>query len=153
VFAGELPAWTVAARWVGAREGVGKVLEFRWAFGIEVDAEDVEAKRDATAIGLGELAEIGSGHSAEDATLGFVDLGFGGSEVAGSSGFDFEDDQRVAIPGYEVEVAREPLGAPAAGSDGVAEGSEVEEGCVFAAFSGEEVGWLLLLAEALCACG
>ena len=59
----------------------------------------------------------------------------------GGEGFDLEDNKGGAVPGDEVEVSEEAAGAPAAGDDGVAEPAEVEEGGVFAALAGEEVGW------------
>ena len=107
--------------------------------GQEVDREDVEADGDAVAVGLGELAEVGGSHAAEGLLLVGIDLGFCGGKVACGAGFDLEEDEGVAIPGGEVEVAAEAVGTPAASDDGVAEGAEVEEGGVFALFAGEEV--------------
>ena len=93
-----------------------------------------------------ETAEVGGGHLAEDvAACGGRRRSRRGRRRLrgrGGAGLDFEDDEGGAVPGDEVEVAGEALGAPAAGDDGVAEAAEVEEGGVFAALAGEEVGGL-----------
>jgi len=114
------------------------VVEFGGG-GEEVDGEDIEAEGDRHADGFGELPEVGGGHFAEHLLLVWVDCGVRGSEVAGGAGLDFEDDEGGAVPCDEVEVAGDAGGAPAAGDDGVAEGAEVEESCVFATLAREEV--------------
>lgn len=68
-----------------------------------------------------------------------VDGEVGGDDAACGAGLDLEDDQGRAVPGDEVDVSGEPLGAPAAGDDRVAEAAEVEESSVFAALAGEQM--------------
>jgi len=121
-----------------ARKGVGEMLEFGGG-GQDIDGEDVKAEGDIVAVGFGELAEVGGGHEAKLALLVGVDSRFSWGHVMSGAGFDFEEDEGVAVPGDEVEVGGKALGAPAAGDDGIAEVAEVEEGSVFAALAGEEV--------------
>jgi hypothetical protein len=68
-----------------------------------------------------------------------VDGEFRRSKAVGGTSFHFNDDEGRAIPGDEVEVSVEALGAPATGDDGVVEGAEVEEGGIFAAFTEEQM--------------
>lgn len=133
-------------------EGVADVLEVG-GIGEQVDGEDVKAHGQAGAMASGELREPGGGHAAELALLGGVDLGFGGEEIAGGAGFDFEDDERVAVPGDEVEVSAHTGRNPAAGDDGVSEGTQVEEGVVFAEFADEEMAGFRWFTEAMGAAG
>jgi hypothetical protein len=113
------------------------------ARGREIDGEDIETEGDGGSVGFREAAEIGGSHAPEHVLLVRVDVGFGGGEGVGAggggAGFDLEEDKDVAVPGDEVEVAGEAAGAPAAGDDGVAEGTKVEEGGVFTAGAGEQV--------------
>jgi CTP synthase len=113
------------------------------ARGREIDGEDIETEGDGGSMGFREAAEIGGSHAAEHVLLVGVDVGFGGGEGVGAggggAGFDLEEDEGVAVPGDEIEVAGQAAGAPAAGDDGVAETAEVEEGGVFAAGAGEQV--------------
>jgi len=134
---------SAATRRLGEREGGANVLELD-AGGKLIDGENVEADGDVVADGAGKLAEIGRGHLAQDLLLVRVDGGLGWRKGLFSggrgAGLDLEDHQGGAVPGDEVEVAGEALGAPASGDYRVAEGAKVEVGGVFSAFAGEQVG-------------
>gem|GEM_PF-3048259 len=120
----------------------GKALGRCWNSvprGRRVDRKDVEAQGNGGAVGLGELAEVGGGHFAEDLLLVRVDCGFGWGEVVGGTGLDLEDDEGGTVPGDEVEVAGNARRAPAAGHNRVAERPEVEEGGVFPALADEQM--------------
>ena len=84
------------------------------AAGQQINRQHIKAQRNRLSITLGNLAEVGRGHLAEQALFVGVDLRFGRSAVARGAGFDLKEDQRVAIPGNEIEVAGEAFGAPAA---------------------------------------
>jgi hypothetical protein len=88
-----------------------------------------------------ELAEPGLGHQTKLALLVLVYRSFSRGEIAGGAGFDLEDNERGAVPGDEVEVAAEFGAGPALGDDGETEAAEMEERTLFAAETGDEVGW------------
>src|SRR5665213_923042 len=131
---------TESARFGCARECIRK-MHAHIAGGQQVDREQVEADGDAVAVLARKLAQPGPGHEAELVLLAAVDGGVGGSEVAGGTGLDLEDDQGWAIPGDEVDVAADFGAGPALGDDGETEPAEVEEGSLLAAEAGDEVGW------------
>jgi hypothetical protein len=108
--------------------------------GQQIDREQIEADGDTLAVLARELTEPGLGHHAELALLVFVDGGICGGEITGCAGFDFEDDERGAIPGDKVEVAAEFGARPPLGDDGEAEAAEVEERGLFTAETGDQVG-------------
>jgi len=109
------------------------------AAGQQVDGENIETYGDAGAMTLRDLAQISGGHLAEQALLVGVDLGFSRGAVAGGAGFDLEKDQRIAVPGHQVEVAGEALRAPAACNNRVSEGAEMEEGFLLTALASDEM--------------
>jgi len=121
-----------------AWKSVGEMLELH-AAGQQVDGKHIKTHWNTGAMALRNLAQISCGHLAEQALLVGVDLGFGRGTVAGGAGFYLEKDQRVAIPGDQVEVAGEALRAPAAADNGVAEPSQMEEGFLLAALADNEM--------------
>ena len=136
-------ALTSAITWgLGEREGIADVVEFGAGWKL-VDGENVEADGDAVASGGGKLAEVGGGHLAQNMLLMGVDSGLGWRKGRfpgrGCAGFDFKDDEGGAVPGDEVEVTGEALGAPAAGDDRVAQAAKMEVRGVFSALAGEQV--------------
>lgn len=104
-----------------------------------VDGKNVEAYTDVGSVGMWNLLEIGSGHASQHLLLVGIYGNFGGQKVSVRAGFDFYEDEGVAVPGDEVEVSGMAWGAPAARDDGVAEVPEMEEGSVFAAFAEQEM--------------
>ncbi len=95
-------AASVAPSFVPGKRGF-EVLEFGFVAGNEVDADDIEANRRGS--GLRELADIAAGEAAEDVALVVVDSGFGGSEIAGGAGFNFNEAEHGSVPRNEVDVA------------------------------------------------
>ena len=115
------------------------MLEFI-ALGQEVNREQIETDGNAVAVLARKLAQPGASHQAELVLLVAVDGGVGGSKVAGGAGLDFKDDEGGAVPGDEVDVAADLGAGPALGDDGETEAAEMEEGGLFAAQAGDEVG-------------
>lgn len=119
-------------------EGVADVLELR-AVREPVDGEDIEADGNAGAVARRKLREVSGRQAAELALLGGVDLGFSGKEIARRAGLHFEDNERIAVPGDEIEVASDASGDPAARDDCVALRAEMKESIVLAKFAGEKM--------------
>ena len=86
------------------RKSVADVFELG-LIGQQIDGQDVEADGNAAAVARGQLPKPRCGQFAELPLLGGVDGGFGGEEIARGAGLHFEDDERVAVPGDEVEIA------------------------------------------------
>ncbi len=106
----------------------------------QVYGKDIEADRNARAVRSGEMPQVGCGLVAKLIALVAVDGEFRRCEVTGGTRLDLEDDELIPVPGHQVKIAAQPVRAPAARYDRVAEIAQVEERGVLAALADQQMG-------------